>query len=156
LTNKTDLSPEEEYELRHTVFLPPGVHFGNGTYIIGVRLLNASTPMNLTEYNSSYTANMYVSKCQYWDEKRYVWSSEGCEVGPLTTLKSTECLCRHLTTFGGDFYVPPNTIDFSTVFLKFKKLHENAAVFSTVMVILGLYIIAAVWTRRTDKQDLIK
>jgi polycystin 1L2 len=112
--------------------------------------------MNLTEYNSSYTINMYVSKCQYWDEKRYVWSSDGCQVGSLTTLKSTECLCTHLTTFGSDFYVPPNTIDFKTVFLKFKKLHENAAVFSTVCVILGLYIIAAVWARRKDKQDLIK
>ncbi len=74
----------------------------------------------------------------------------------MTTLKSTECLCTHLTTFGGDFYVPPNTIDFKTVFLKFKKLHENAAVFSTVFVIFGLYLIAAIWARRTDKQDLVK
>lgn len=74
----------------------------------------------------------------------------------MTTLKSTECLCTHLTTFGSDFYVPPNTIDFKTVFLKFKKLHENAAVFSTVMVIFGLYIIAAIWARRKDKHDLIK
>ncbi len=74
----------------------------------------------------------------------------------MTTLKSTECLCRHLTTFGSDFYVPPNTINFKTVFTKFKKLHENAAVFSTVIVIFGLYIIAAIWARRKDKQDLIK
>jgi hypothetical protein len=42
--------------------------------------LDASTTMNLTEYNSSYTMNMYVSKCQYWDEKQYGWSSDGCEV----------------------------------------------------------------------------
>lgn len=74
----------------------------------------------------------------------------------MTTLKSTECLCTHLTTFGSDFYVPPNTIDFKTVFKKFKKLHENAAVFSTVMVIFGLYLISAVWARRKDKQDLVK
>jgi len=71
-------------------------------------------------------------------------------------LKSTECLCRHLTTFGSDFYVPPNTIDFKTVFTKFKKLHENAAVFSTVIAIFGLYILAAIWARRKDKRDLIK
>ncbi|CAF4229923.1 unnamed protein product, partial [Rotaria sp. Silwood2] len=156
LSSTSDINLDDEYELRHTIFMPPGVHLGNGTYIIGIRLINASTTMNLTEYNSSYTVNMYVSKCQYWDDKRYVWSSDGCEVGPLTTLKSTECLCRHLTTFGGDFYVPPNTIDFKTVFKKFKKLHENAAVFSTVMVIFGIYIIAAIWSRRKDKQDLIK
>ncbi|CAF3623851.1 unnamed protein product [Rotaria sp. Silwood1] len=112
--------------------------------------------MNLTEYNSSYTINMYVSKCQYWDEKRILWSSDGCEVGPLTTLKSTECLCTHLTTFGSDFFVPPNKIDFTTVFTKFKKLHENAAVFSTVIVIFSLYILAGIWARRKDKLDLIK
>jgi hypothetical protein len=77
-------------------------------------------------------------------------------VGPLTTLKSTECLCTHLTTFGSDFYVPPNTIDFKTVFTKFKKLHENAAVFITVIVIFGIYILAAIWARRKDRYDLIK
>jgi hypothetical protein len=71
-------------------------------------------------------------------------------------LKSTECLCTHLTTFGSDFYVPPNTIDFKTVFKKFKKIHENAAVFSTVIAIFGLYILAAIWARRKDKHDLIK
>jgi len=71
-------------------------------------------------------------------------------------LKSTECLCTHLTTFGSDFYVPPNTIDFKTVFTKFKTLHENAAVFSTVIVIFGLYVIAAVWARRKDRRDLVK
>ncbi|CAF4106865.1 unnamed protein product, partial [Rotaria sp. Silwood1] len=98
----------------------------------------------------------YVSKCQYWDEKRILWSSDGCEVGPLTTLKSTECLCTHLTTFGSDFFVPPNKIDFTTVFTKFKKLHENAAVFSTVIVIFSLYILAGIWARRKDKLDLIK
>jgi hypothetical protein len=36
--------------------------------------------MNLTEYISSYILNMYVSKCQYWNEKRFAWSSDGCEV----------------------------------------------------------------------------
>lgn len=40
LSNTSELSAEDEYELRHTIFLPPGVHLGNGTYIIGVRLLS--------------------------------------------------------------------------------------------------------------------
>ncbi len=61
-----------------------------------------------------------------------------------------------MTTFGSDFYVPPNTIDFKTVFTKFKTLHENAAVFSTVIAIFGLYMFAAIWARRKDKRDLIK
>ncbi|CAF0958355.1 unnamed protein product [Adineta ricciae] len=161
LPNRTTVTSNENIaddleELQHTIIMSPNIHFGNGTYIFGIKLINTSTTMNLTEYHSSYTINMYVSKCQYWDEKKYIWSSDGCEVGPLTTLKSTECLCTHLTTFGSDFYVPPNTIDFKTVFTKFKKLHENAAVFSTVIVIFVIYIIAAIWSRRKDKRDLVK
>jgi hypothetical protein len=42
--------------------------------------------MNLTEYNSSYTVNMYVSKCQYWDEKKFLWSSDGCQVNKILDL----------------------------------------------------------------------
>ena len=78
------------------------------------------------------------------------------QVGSQTTVKSIECLCNHLTTFGGDFYVPPNSIDFKTVFAKFKTLHENALVFSTVIVIIVIYLIGAFWTRRVDQKDLIK
>jgi hypothetical protein len=52
--------------------------------------------MNLTEYNSSYTLNMYVSKCQYWNEKRFAWSSDGCEVNSFFFLFSeiiiNECI----------------------------------------------------------------
>lgn len=61
-----------------------------------------------------------------------------------------------MTTFGTDFYVPPNTIDFSTVFSKFAKLNENAAVFATVISILGVYLIVAILVRYLDKRDLVR
>ena len=60
-----------------------------------------------------------------------------------------------MTTFGTDFYVPPNTIDFSTVFSKF-NLNDNAAVFATVISILGVYVIVAIIMRFLDKRDLVK
>ncbi|CAF0819785.1 unnamed protein product, partial [Didymodactylos carnosus] len=145
-------------ELKYTIFMPPSVHYGNGTYIFGVRLnrlVNITDQMKYS-YNSSYIVSIYASGCQYWDEQRLVWSKEGCQIGSQTTMKSTECLCTHLTTFGSDFYVPPNTINFKTVWANFKKLHENAAVFVTVIGILGLYIIAAIWARKKDKKDIIK
>lgn len=37
---ETDLNYEDQEEVQHTVFLPPGIHFGNGTYIIGVKLIS--------------------------------------------------------------------------------------------------------------------
>ena len=33
-------SSSDEHELRHTLFMPPNVHLGNGTYIFGIRLIS--------------------------------------------------------------------------------------------------------------------
>ncbi len=46
LPNKTalsltaDVNQDDEYELKHTIFMPPTVHLGNGTYIFGVKLIS--------------------------------------------------------------------------------------------------------------------
>ena len=77
------------------------------------------------------------------------------KVGDNTNYLQTECKCTHLTTFGTDFYVPPNTIDFSTVFAKF-DIAGNPSVFATIVTILGLYVIIAIFLRWKDKKDLIK
>ena len=105
---------------------------------------------------SHFLVRMFSSSCKYLKEDTKEWSTDGCEVGAATTYDSTECLCYHLTTFGTDFYVPPNTIDFSSVFGKFKSLSDNAAVFSVVVSILGLYVLVAIYTRHKDKKDLVK
>lgn len=76
--------------------------------------------------------------------------------GPLTNRQYTQCLCTHLSDFASSFFVPPNSIDFSTVFTKFKNLGDNAAVFSTCFALFGVYLILLVWLRRKDKQDVIK
>ena len=77
-------------------------------------------------------------------------------MGELTSRWKVQCFCNHLTSFGSDAVVPPNTIDFSNVWAKFANLNENAAVFSTVISLIGLYIILLIWLRYKDKQDLIK
>jgi hypothetical protein len=40
LTSTSDSHLDDEYELRHTIFMPPNVHLGNGTYIFGVKLIS--------------------------------------------------------------------------------------------------------------------
>ncbi len=52
--------------------------------------------------------------------------------------------------------MPPNTIDFGSVFGKFANLSDNCAVFATVLSIFGLYILLAIYSRYKDKKDLIK
>jgi hypothetical protein len=51
--------------------------------------------------------------------------------------------------------VPPNTIDFGSVFSKF-NIGDNPAVFATVVSVLGLYVFVALYARYKDKKDIIK
>jgi hypothetical protein len=36
----SDVNTDDDYEIRHTIFMPPSVHLGNGTYIFGVKLVS--------------------------------------------------------------------------------------------------------------------
>jgi polycystin 1L2 len=69
-------------------------------------------------------------------------------------MNETQCLCNHLTSFGGDFVVPPNSIDWDAVGAGFSNLSENPVVFAVVVSIIGVYFILLVWIRRLDKKDL--
>ena len=77
------------------------------------------------------------------------------QVDQSSTIEDCNCACNHLTSFGGDMVVPPNTIDFSTVFSA-EKFLESMPVFCTVIIIMLLYVSGLVWARREDKKDLIK
>ncbi len=76
------------------------------------------------------------------------------QVGFLTNMNETQCLCNHLTSFGGDFVVPPNSIDWDAVGAGFSNLDENPVVFAVVVSIIGVYFILLVWVRRLDKKDI--
>jgi polycystin 1L2 len=66
----------------------------------------------------------------------------------------TVCDCKNPPgdNFATSFFVPPNSIDFSTVFDKFDII-GNGAVFGTVTAIIVLYLIGLVVARRFDKKD---
>ena len=69
-----------------------------------------------------------------------------------------ECTCSSTNnelTFGNSFYVPPNSIDFSSVFLKFSPQNQ-AAVLSVLIIVIVIYILVVIWARRQDKKDLLK
>ena len=120
------------------------------------QLNSSSNESSSVNTSSVYIGRIFSTSCKYYVPKTNDWSTKGCQVSPTTSFDMTVCACTHLTTFGTDFYVPPNTIDFSSVFGKFKNLSENAAVFATVVSILGAYIIMAVFVRFLDRRDLVK
>ena len=67
------------------------------------------------------------------------------------------CECHNIKdlTFGNSFFVAPNTIDFSTVFLKFSPLNQ-AAVIATICGVFLMYALVVVWARRKDRRDVFK
>ncbi|XP_046581985.1 LOW QUALITY PROTEIN: uncharacterized protein LOC124289408 [Haliotis rubra] len=151
-----NVTEDELDELKYTVTVPTSMTSMNGTYWIGVKLKRGTVSISEDTTNNTYSLMNLVSGCRYWDTEGEAWSSEGCTVGPLTTKYRTQCLCTHLTSFGSDFVVAPNTIDFTNVWAKFANLNENAAVFSTVITILGIYVIGLIWARYMDKKDIMK
>ncbi|XP_063446785.1 polycystin-1-like protein 2 [Mytilus trossulus] len=68
-----------------------------------------------------------------------------------------ECTCRPAfgLTFGNTFYVAPNRIDFSTVFLRF-DITNQGPVIGTLITILLIYVLLLIWARHQDKRDIVK
>ena len=66
-----------------------------------------------------------------------------------------QCLCNHLTSFGGGFLVAPSPIDFDEVFTGFSNLSStgNIGVIAAVASIVLVYIIGVVLARRADRKD---
>ena len=67
------------------------------------------------------------------------------------------CFCSEVTdlVFANSFFVAPNTIDFSTVFLKFSPI-EQAAVMGAIGTIFIIYLIALIFLIKLDKRDTLK
>ncbi|XP_070569906.1 polycystin-1-like protein 2 [Ptychodera flava] len=145
--NDMDLSDAIREELKYTFVVPGDRVPINGSYYIGI--LYEPGTLNIS-------TQTFVTGCRYWDEVEETYKGDGCVTTAKSSSMMTYCSCNHLTSFGSDFIVAPNSIDFSTVFSKFGSLNENASVFATIFVILGLYIAAVVWARREDRKDVEK
>lgn len=76
------------------------------------------------------------------------------QVGPKTNRKSTECLTNHLTTFGSNFFVAPNAINFDE--LSVAVLLNSPHALIAVCVILGIYMLSLIPARRADRSDALK
>ncbi|EDO48596.1 predicted protein, partial [Nematostella vectensis] len=93
--------------------------------------------------------------CLYWSEDKQKWTSDGCRVSPKIMNSSIVCLCNHLSSFGGDFFVAPNPIDLDKVWAGFANIGKtkNFVVLTTLCTIFAFYIIAVIFARRADKSD---
>ena len=70
---------------------------------------------------------------------------------------SLKCLCNHLTAFGGDILVAPNTIDFQLVQQAFDNVDpDDLLVLITLCSTFLFYFLVLVKARRADKVDATK
>lgn len=77
------------------------------------------------------------------------------QVSSSSNFSETICVCSNPpgNNFATTFYVPPNTIDFGTVFQKF-NLKDNAAVLATIISLIVLYLMICIWAFRQDRKDI--
>ena len=106
--------------------------------------------------SDNFTSNFYVrtfaSGCYYLDTRTNEWSSDGMEILADTNMTHTHCLTTHLTAFAGGFVVLPDAIDFSYVW-SHASFTQNPLIYSTVICLICVYILMAVWARYMDWRD---
>ncbi|KAK3612419.1 hypothetical protein CHS0354_032020 [Potamilus streckersoni] len=170
---KENMRNRVEDEKKYTVHIPVSFiqQFGTGIYYIGIseyvdnttNLLDdlseyfdyMSENMDKSRLPSNYTISFVTSGCFYWNENLEQWKTDGCNISPVSNSYFTRCICNHLTSFGAEFFVPPNTINFKTVFSNLdQKIRDNYAVLTMLCVIIFLYIIGLIYTRHKDRQDI--
>ncbi|XP_062032020.1 polycystin-1-like protein 3 [Lepus europaeus] len=138
---------DEEYTW---VLTPESLRYGIGTYYVtAVWNGDAERPALV----SVVTA---VTQCYFWDSHNRTWRSDGCQVGPRSTVSRTQCLCNHLTFFGSDFFILPRTVSVKDTVRLLLRVTSNPVGVSLLASLLGCYVILAAWAWRKDQADTQK
>ncbi|KAI8497393.1 hypothetical protein Bbelb_246990, partial [Branchiostoma belcheri] len=128
-----------------------------GSYHFSLRFYGFETNFYHTEYGTGYPMRIEYSilvttiGCRFRNETTDQWEGGGCKVSPKSTLTETVCLCNHLTMFATDAFVPPNSINFDTVFSK--PIHSSGIVLSTVIFLWLILFVAMMYARLADIKD---
>ncbi|XP_065653763.1 uncharacterized protein LOC136080701 isoform X2 [Hydra vulgaris] len=107
-----------------------------------------------SEYSGKFDYEMksFCVECNYWNEDANRWMSDGCQLDVHhTTFLMTKCICNHLTTFGG-FFVVPNPLPT----LSISKLKHGYVLLVAVVLVISLWLLGLLITRRMDRQDISK
>ncbi|KAK3103729.1 hypothetical protein FSP39_021426, partial [Pinctada imbricata] len=118
-----------------------------------VSITDTSVNISFEPMKANFSVIIVTTGCRSWNEAEKKWTTEGCMVLPMSTMNETVCRCPRSSgnIFATTFYVPPNQIDFRTVFSKFDAM--NAAIYGTCIGILVVWVVAGIFLRRQDKND---
>ncbi|CAJ0953968.1 unnamed protein product [Ranitomeya imitator] len=103
--------------------------------------------------NLQLKVSTFTVQCAFWNANLQNWSSDGCLVGPQTTVTKVQCLCNHLSVFGSSFLVLPVEIDVTRTAEYFSRISENPVIVVLVACFYFCYILIVLWARRMDLRD---
>ncbi|XP_075851694.1 polycystin-1-like protein 3 [Microcebus murinus] len=142
---------DEEYTW---VLTQESLRYGPGTYYITATWNGSQDGAQLTPpLVSVVTAS---TQCYFWDSQNRTWRSNGCQVGPRSTILRTQCFCNHLTFFSSDFVVVPRTVHVEDTIKLFLRVTSNPVGVSLLASLLGFYLIIVTWAWRKDQADVQK
>uniref|UniRef100_A0A8D2F2E6 Polycystin-1-like protein 3 n=1 Tax=Theropithecus gelada TaxID=9565 RepID=A0A8D2F2E6_THEGE len=142
---------DEEYTW---VLTPEHLQHGIGTYCI--RAVLSESQKGAQQTPSLVSVITAITQCYYWESHNQTWSSNGCQVGPQSTILRTQCLCNHLTFFASDFFVVPRTVNVEDTVELFLRVTNNPVGVSLLAGLLGFYVITVVWAWKKDQADMQK
>ncbi|EPQ17033.1 Polycystic kidney disease protein 1-like 3 [Myotis brandtii] len=145
----------EQKDEEYTWVLTPGsLQHGIGIYYI-------TAVLNKSKEEAQRTPTLFsivtaLTQCYFWDSHNSTWKSDGCQVGPQSTVVRTQCLCNHLTYFGSDFFIVPRTVNVEDTIKLFLRVTNNPVGVSLLASLLGFYLLLFVWAWRKDQADMQK
>ena len=72
-----------------------------------------------------------------------------------TSSTTLGCTCNHLTTFTGQFFVPPNNVDITDINI-YKTIGHNLVTVIIIAAVWSIYLSLLIWARSKDKKDIRK
>uniref|UniRef100_H9GDF0 Polycystin 1 like 3, transient receptor potential channel interacting n=1 Tax=Anolis carolinensis TaxID=28377 RepID=H9GDF0_ANOCA len=148
LLNTTFPEGQPEEETASVWVIPPeSLRCGLGTYFISGEV----TPVANASWNLS--VGILSSGCYYWNSQDQAWKTDGCRVGPQSSLLRTQCLCNHLSFFGRFSLVLPHVIDLRRTGLLLSRVGQNPAGVALLSSLLLGYLAALIWARWRQRAD---
>uniref|UniRef100_H3A3K9 Polycystin 1, transient receptor potential channel interacting n=1 Tax=Latimeria chalumnae TaxID=7897 RepID=H3A3K9_LATCH len=128
----------------YTFFIAPQVYDTTKDYYLNVT--------NHYHWSSvEVTVGVYISLCQYFDEKKQRWETEGIVPVEDTSPDRAVCLTQHLTAFGASLFVPPDSVQF---IFPAPRPGLNYIILLTCAVCFVMYAVVAIIVRKLDLIDI--
>uniref|UniRef100_A0ABM5EUS6 LOW QUALITY PROTEIN: polycystin-1-like protein 3 n=1 Tax=Pogona vitticeps TaxID=103695 RepID=A0ABM5EUS6_9SAUR len=165
ITVRLSAHPDGSHELLNTT-LPRAEWQQDGAYVwvippenfrhgLGTYYFSAGMPSQV-HANVTLSVDVISAGCYYWARQHQAWRTDGCRVGPQSTLNRTQCLCSHLSFFGRVVIILPHIIRLQHMGLLLSRVGQNPTGLALLGSLLLAYGAAFLWARWKQRADVGK